>query len=69
MEIIIKIIIAVVVVILYALLLALPVMWIWNYLMPDLFGLKEIGFWQALCLNLLCGFLFKDSSSSSKDKD
>lgn len=50
-----------------AIVLALPVMWLWNYLMPDIFGLIKIDFWQALCLNLLCGVLFKSSSSSSKD--
>lgn len=50
-----------------SILFALPTMLLWNYVMPDLFGLKEIGFWKAFCLLLLCGFLFK-SSSSSNDK-
>ena len=45
--------------------LAFPLMWLWNALMPDIFGLMEIGFWQALGLNLLSGILFKQSSSSS----
>lgn len=48
-----------------AIIFSLPVMWLWNYLMPDLFALKQIGLWQAFCLLLLCGFLFKSSSSSS----
>ena len=48
-----------------SLLLALPVMLLWNWLMPELFGLSAIGFWQAAGLMLLSSFLFKASSSSS----
>jgi hypothetical protein len=44
-------------------LMALPVMWIWNFLMPDLFHLPLIGFWQALCLDLLCGILVRPNIS------
>ena len=47
-----------------AVLWALPVMWLWDYLMPTLFGLKEITFCQALALGVLCSLLFKSSSSS-----
>ena len=36
-----------------ALILALPTMWLWNWLMPIIFGLTKITFWQALGLNLL----------------
>ena len=50
---------------LIAALIALPVMWLWDAVMPDLFGLKEITFLQALCLALLCSLLFK---STSKEK-
>jgi len=48
-----------------SLLLAFPVMILWNWLMPDLFGLSAIDFWQAVGLMLLSSFLFKASSSSS----
>jgi len=47
-----------------AVLCALPVMWLWDYLMPTLFGLKEITFCQGLALAMLCSLLFKSSSSS-----
>lgn len=50
-----------------AILMALPVMWLWNYLMPELFGLATIHFWQALAMSMLSSILFKGSSSSSKD--
>lgn len=49
----------------FSLLMALPTMWLWNWLMPAIFGLKVITFWQALGLNFLCGILFKNSSSNS----
>lgn len=48
------------------LVLALPTMWLWNWLMPVIFKLPEIGFWQALGLNLLSGILFSSGSSSKK---
>jgi hypothetical protein len=48
-----------------ALIVAFPVMLLWNALMPDLFGLQLIGFWQALGLTVLCSILFKSSNSSS----
>ena len=38
---------------------ALPTMWLWNWLMPEIFGLTAINLWQALGLNALCGILFQ----------
>lgn len=49
-----------------AAIVSLPVMWLWDWLMPELFGLKEITWPQAFGLLLLCGFLFKNSSTESK---
>jgi hypothetical protein len=34
------------------------VMLLWNWLAPTLFGLREITFWQALGLLVLCRILF-----------
>lgn len=48
-----------------ALLLAFPTWLLWNLLMPDIFQLPQIGFWQAFGLLLLTGFLFGSRSSSS----
>jgi len=31
---------------------------LWNLLMPDIFGLKAISFWQAVGLMALCWILF-----------
>ena len=43
-----------------------PLMVLWNRLMPSLFGLPEIGFWQACGLQLLAIILFKPTSSFNK---
>jgi len=32
--------------------------WLWNITMPEVFGLKEITFWQAFRLMLIAGILF-----------
>lgn len=45
------------------LILALPVMWLWNWLMPSIFGLGTITWIQAWGINILCNFLFKSSSA------
>lgn len=30
---------------------------LWNWLMPDIFGLKEISYWQSVGLVILCNLL------------
>ena len=50
-------------------LFALPVMWLWNYVVPYQFGLKEIDFLHAWALMVLCGFIFKSGSISTQKKD
>jgi hypothetical protein len=42
-----------------ALLFGLPLMLLWNWLMPVIFGLPTITFWQAVGLNFLSSILFK----------
>lgn len=49
-----------------SLILSLPVMWLWNWLMPELFALKEITLLQAWGLSLLTSLLFKSHTTSSK---
>ena len=36
----------------------LIVMWLWNWLAPELFGLRLVTFWQAVGLLALCRVLF-----------
>ena len=40
-------------------LLGVVVMLLWNWLMPEIFGLKRLGYWQAWGLLVLCWILFK----------
>ena len=46
----------------YALVLILTVFGIqllWNWLMPELFGVQEVNFWQACGIYVLSNLLFK----------
>lgn len=49
-----------------SLILALPVKWLWNATLPELFGFKEIDWWMAWKLAMLVGFLTPIKISSSK---
>ena len=49
---------------LLALIMGLPVMLLWNWLLPALFGVKEITFVQAIGINCLSGLLFKSPTTS-----
>lgn len=42
------------------------VMWLWNWLMPEIFGLTTITFWQAWGLVVLTHILFKSFPHHSK---
>jgi hypothetical protein len=44
--------------VLFVALFGFAVMGLWNWLMPALFGLKSIGYWQALGLIILSKILF-----------
>ena len=48
-----------------AVILAWPTQWLWNNaLVGAADGFNPIGFWQALGINILCGILFRNTSSS-----
>lgn len=49
-----------------AMLIGFPTMWLWNWIMPELFGLPLIGFWKAVGINLLSAILFGKTNYSSK---
>jgi hypothetical protein len=44
------------------------VMLLWNWLMPEIFGLKRVTYWQAWGLLILCCILFKDFGSGSSNR-
>ncbi len=53
-------------------LFGLIVMLLWNWLMPEIFGLPRLDYWKAWGLLVLCWILFKNwgfsESSSSTDR-
>ncbi len=51
-----------------ALLISVPFWLLWNWLMPQIFGLKSITWIQALGLAVLSGMIFKSTASSSSKK-
>ena len=62
------IVLGLVIVVILALIMAFPTMWLWNWLIPDIFGLVKIDFWQALGINLLTGLLFRQSIKFENDQ-
>ena len=50
-----------------AALMSLPVMLLWDWLMPTIFGLPEITWFQAWGLLFLCGLLFKSHITNKKE--
>ena len=46
--------IAILAVIVIGILFVFPTMWLWNWIMPLIFGLPKITFWQALGVQMLC---------------
>lgn len=50
-------------VVLVAILYALPVMLLWNWLMPGIFGVPGVGVLQAMGICLLSALLFKSGAS------
>jgi hypothetical protein len=53
--------------VLFALLFGIVVKALWNWLMPGLFGLKAITYWQALGIVLLAKILFGGPGRSRRD--
>jgi hypothetical protein len=53
-------------VILLVMLLGMPLQLLWNWLMPSIFDLKYISFWQAVGLNLLATILFRPTINIKK---
>jgi hypothetical protein len=58
---------AILLIVLLAAILGFPLMWLWNWLMPGIFNLPEITFWQALGLNALSAILIKPTIKTNKD--
>lgn len=46
--------------------LTIPTMWLWNYVMPTVFGMPEVSVFQTLALLFLAEIFFKSNRSSNK---
>ena len=57
-----RVLLALGVIALLGILLGLPLQLLWNWLMPTIFNLPKITFWQAMGLNIMASILFKDNS-------
>lgn len=52
-----------------ALLFSLPIMWLWNAVIPDVIGAKSLTWSQALWLSMLCGLLLRARGAMRADTD
>ena len=50
------------------LILAWLIMLLWNWVMPTVFGLPALSYWQAWGLDMLIGLLFNAKLSISKNE-
>jgi len=48
---------------------ALLIMWLWNWLIPDLFDLPVITYWQALALRILVSLLTASTNKFNKNRE
>jgi hypothetical protein len=55
-----------IVIIAFSLLIAFPIKWLWNGVMPDMFGLPEITFWKAYGMYLLFHLLLRGVTINEK---
>lgn len=59
-----NIVILIIAVFISATIMSLPIMLLWDWLMPYFFGLKEITWFQAWGMMFLCGLLFKSHKTA-----
>jgi hypothetical protein len=52
-----------------AIILAFPTMFLWNWLMPDIFGLIKIDLYQAMGINFLTHILFKSNVTIKRENN
>lgn len=52
-----------------AIILAFPTMFLWNWLLPDIFGVSKISIYQAMGINFLTHILFKSNVTIKRDNN
>jgi len=63
MEVLLKFLGVIALVLIIAVVMSFPTMWLWNWLMPAIFGLTKISLAQAWGINVLSGVLFKNTTT------
>ena len=63
------IVVSLFIIVIAALIGGIVIMWLWNWLMPVIFGLATITYLQGAGLAALCGLLFKSTSTTSKENN
>lgn len=56
------------IIILGACIFAIPTYLLWNWLMPEIFSIKEITFIQAIGVNIFTSILFKPTINVNQNK-
>lgn len=46
-------------------LLVWPIMWLWNWIMPIVFGLPILTYWQTFAIWILSGVFFKNFNTTT----
>lgn len=62
------ILLGIIAVIAFALLFGYGIMWLWNWLIPDILGLGTITYWQAVGMFILAKILFGGLGNHSSKK-
>jgi hypothetical protein len=52
-----------------AIILAFPTMWLWNWLMPQIFDVTQITLYQAMGINFLANILFKSNVTIKRENN
>ena len=60
--------IAIIVFLILCLVYTIPVMFLWNCVIPEVCGFSKINFEQALCITTLARLLVENTGSSSKSE-
>ena len=45
------------------------IMWVYNSILPEMYGFKPIGYWQLFGLYMICSYLFKAHNVNIMNKD
>ncbi len=45
------------------------IMWLYNAILPEMYGFKPIGYWQLFGVYMICGYLFKTHNVNILNKD